>query len=45
MDNKNSVTNSPLKTLLNKPFSLGSPPYTSYGVGKVRLHHVCDKFH
>lgn len=29
--------NSPLKTLLNKPFSIGSPSYSSYGSGKVRL--------
>lgn len=29
--------NSPLKMLLNKPFSIGSPSYSSYGTGKVRL--------
>lgn len=32
-----SAVNSPLKTLLNKPFSIGSPSYSSYGSGKVRL--------
>lgn len=32
-----SLTDSPLKQLLNKPFILNSPPYQPIGTPKVRL--------
>lgn len=39
MENRN-LTSSPLKNLLNKPFSIGSPPYVAFTAGKVCIQSL-----